>query len=251
MGVPLADVNPTHRRPWVTLLLISVNVLVGVLVAFDGDCGQASVIGRFGLIPATVIGPDEVDLGACGIAESAGVGAIVTHMFVHAGWLHLGGNMLYLWVFGDNVEDRLGHGRFAVLYLGSGVAAALAQVVVSASLGTPLVGASGAVAGVLGAYLLSFPRARVASLLTFPLSLLAFVLPSRLNILVLAIVELPAWIVLAGWVWLQLQGLSMPSGGVAYAAHVGGFVVGMLLLLRLRRGVPDVTPVGRLRTRRP
>jgi membrane associated rhomboid family serine protease len=169
-------------------------------------------------------------------------------MFVHAGWLHLGANMLYLWVFGDNVEDRLGHLRFALLYLGSGLVAALAQVVVAGAPDVPLVGASGAVAGVLGAYIVTFPHARVASLLTFPLSLLAFVLRARLNLLVVSIVELPAWIVLLGWVWAQLQGLSMPVGGVAYAAHVGGFAAGIVLLLRLRRSVPDLTPAGRRRS---
>lgn len=244
MGLPLADVNPTRRRPWVTIALVAINLVVALLTP-DTACGALTTYARFGLIPTTVVGPGQVAISGCDVAESVGALAVLTHMFVHAGWLHVGANMLYLWVFGDNIEDRLGHGRFALLYLGSGALAALAQVVVSASPDVPLVGASGAVAGVLGAYVVTFPRARVASLLTFPLSLLAFVMRSRLNLLVVSVVELPAWLVLLGWVWAQLQGLSVPTGGVAYAAHVGGFVAGILLLLRLRRGVPDLTPSGR------
>lgn len=248
MGLPLADVNPTRRQPWVTRLLVAANLAVALAVAVGGPCAQLAAVGRYGVIAATLMGPDEVALGSCGVVDSVGPLALLSHAFVHAGWLHLGGNMLYLWVFGDNVEDRLGHTRFALLYLGSGVAAALAEVVVGGAGNRPMVGASGAVAGVLGAYLVSFPTARVASLLSFPLSLLAFVLRSRLNLLVVSVVELPAWIVLLAWVWLQLQGLATPvDPGVAVTAHVGGLVAGVLLVLRLRRGVPDLTPAGRRR----
>jgi membrane associated rhomboid family serine protease len=144
-------------------------------------------------------------------------------MFLHGGWLHLLGNMLFLYVFGDNVEDRLGRIRYLLFYLGAGFAATYGFSLLDPTSSTPLVGASGAIAGVLGAYLMLFPRARVWSLLTF-----FFFLPVRL----------PAWLVLGGWfalqyVYFRSAGVNDASG-VAYAAHVIGFVVGALLVLPLR-----------------
>ena len=238
LGFPVADVNPTTRTPWVTRALVLANVAVAVVTPLSG-CAATFAYLEWGLVPAGLTGTGQVRVPGCGVGDVAGAWGLVTHMFVHAGILHLLGNMVYLWVFGDNVEDRLGHGRFLVLYLAGGLAAAAAQTVTGIGATVPLVGASGAVAAVLGAYLLTYPTHSVATLLTFPASLLAFVLRSRWNVVLLAVVELPAWLVLGGWVWLQLRGSATPgAGGVAYAAHVGGFVAGVLLLLRLRRGVP-------------
>lgn len=213
------------------------NVAVALVTPLSG-CGAFLAYLEWGLVPAGVLGVDQVQVPGCGLADVAGPEGVFTHMFVHAGVGHLLGNMVYLWVFGDNVEDRLGHLRYLVLYVFGGLAAAAAQTATSYQATVPLVGASGAVAAVLGAYVVTYPRHRVATLLTFPASLLAFVVRSRWNIVLLAVVELPAWLVLGGWVWLQLQGYATPGGGIAYAAHLGGFVAGILLLWRLRRRVP-------------
>lgn len=221
-----------------TRALVAANVGVALVTPLSG-CAAVAAYLEWGLVPAGLTGTEQVQVPGCGVADVAGFSGVFTHMFVHAGVLHLLGNMVYLWVFGDNVEDRLGHVRFLVLYLGGGIVAALAQTMLDLGAAVPLVGASGAVAAVLGAYLLTYPTHRVATVLTFPASLLAFVLRSRWNVLILAVVELPAWLVLAGWVWLQLRGYATPGhGSVAYAAHLGGFAAGILLLLRLRGGVP-------------
>lgn len=236
MGLPIADVNPTTRTPWVTRALVVANVAVAAVTPLSG-CGAILTYLEWGLVPAGLLGDAQARVPGCGTGDLAGPEGLLTHMFVHAGWLHLFGNMIYLWVFGDNVEDRLGHARFLLLYVLGGLAAALAQTVTSFEATVPLVGASGAVAAVLGAYLVTYPHHRVATLLTFPASLLAFVVRSRFNLILVAVVELPAWLVLGGWVWLQLQGYATPGGGVAYAAHLGGFVAGILLVRRLRGGV--------------
>lgn len=237
LGIPIADVNPTTRTPWVTRGLVLLNVAVALVTPLSG-CGAAFAYLRWGLVPAGLLGADEVQVLGCGVGDVAGPAGLLTHMFVHAGIVHLIGNMVYLWVFGDNVEDRLGPWRYLALYLGGGLVAAIAQTVTNVDATVPLVGASGAVAAVLGAYVVTYPRHRVATLLGFPASLLAFVVRSRWNIVLLAAVELPAWLVLGGWVWIQLQGYATPAGSVAYAAHLGGFVAGIVLLGRLGRGVP-------------
>ena len=149
---------------------------------------------------------------------------LLTSMFLHGGWLHLIGNMLYLWIFGDNVEDAMGHGRFVLFYLVCGLAAALAQAGLDPGSEVPMVGASGAISGVLGAYLMLHPRAHV--LVLIPLGILT------------QLVRLPALIVLAFWFGLQLfQQLSAPpgQGGVAFMAHIGGFVAGMALVPLFKR----------------
>ncbi len=221
-----------------TRALVLANLAVAVVTPLSG-CASFFAYLEWGLVPAGLTGTEQVQVPGCGTGDVAGAYGLLTHMFVHAGLLHLLGNMVYLWVFGDNVEDRLGHTRFLLLYLGGGLVAAAAQTVLNLGEAVPLVGASGAVAAVLGAYLLTYPTHSVATLLTFPASLLAFVLRSRWNIILLAVVELPAWIVLGGWVWLQLRGYATPGGsGIAYAAHLGGFAAGVVLLLRLRRGMP-------------
>jgi len=154
---------------------------------------------------------------------------VFTSMFMHGGWLHLGGNMLYLWIFGDNVEDRFGHAKFAVFYLLCGIAATVAQVVVNASSNIPNLGASGAIAGVLGAYLILFPRGQVR------------VLMGR------GVVPMPALVVIGLWIVLQfVNGVgaitqSAETGGVAYMAHIGGFVAGLVLTFLFRRRGTETT----------
>jgi membrane associated rhomboid family serine protease len=250
--LPVHDVNPTRRTPWVTRLLLLVNVVAFVLspVALapllgeaspQAACSQIAFFDEFAAKPAEVIGNDAEDVGATGAVArdpSGAVGCVVespppydkrpflsvlTAMFLHGGWLHLAGNLLFLYVFGNNVEDRLGRLRFLAFYLFCGYAATYVFSLFFAGSTQPLVGASGAIAGVLGAYLVLFPRARVWSLLTF-----LFFLPMRL----------PAWLVLGSWFVLQYlytrgAGLSEATG-TAYLAHVVGFVVGAALVWRLR-----------------
>jgi len=217
--------------PIVTVLLIALNVLAFLYQAslgLDGrgpDPGAAEAfVMEFGLVPCRLS-------GACAAPEfPSPLVTVFTSMFMHGGLFHIGGNMLYLWIFGDNVEDTLGHGRFLVFYLAAGVAAALAQVMLNASSRVPMVGASGAVSGVLGAYLLLFPYARVLTLL-----IIGFFI---------RFVHVPALIVLGFWIVVQLlngfitfsaQSLGRgETGGVAWFAHIGGFLAGMLLLLMLR-----------------
>lgn len=215
--IPLHDDIVSERRPLVTYALIGVNVLVYVLQTLFGS-GQEIWAWKFGLIPYELTHGVE-------LTPSMGTPAmsnIVTSMFLHGGLWHLAGNMLYLWIFGDNIEDRLGHVRFLVFYLVCGVTATLFFVWTSPDLQVPLVGASGAIAGVLGAYLVSYPRARVATLIFFGFFI--------------RIVQVPALVVLGFWFFLQLlQGLptvgdATSRGGVAFMAHAGGFVVGVVLV---------------------
>ncbi len=161
--IPLRDANPTHRTPFVTLALI-----VGCVVAFawelgvlgsGGDPALERFFGQYGVVPARLTGAlaGEGDLGGAALA-------VLTSLFLHGGWLHLGGNLLYLWIFGNNVEDRLGHAAFLFFYLAGGIAAVAAQVAIEPDSDLPMVGASGAIAAALGAYLVLFPRARILSL---------------------------------------------------------------------------------------
>ena len=198
---PIGDDASTRRTvPLVTYVLIALNVLVFFLELNGGD----PFIERWSVVPRRLTqnpGGDFI--------------TIFTSMFMHGGWLHLAGNMLYLWIFGDNVEDRLGHAKFTAFYLLCGIAATVAQVAVSAGSNVPNLGASGAIAGVLGAYLILFPRGNVR------------VLMGR------SVVPMPALMVIGMWIVLQfINGVgsitqSAETGGVAYMAHIGGFVAGL------------------------
>jgi membrane associated rhomboid family serine protease len=247
--LPVGDVNPTRRRAVVTGVLLLTNIAVyALLQAPLSGCEEAGFVYRFSVVPRELLGlaplpSGELDqlLGACS-AEGSGKSvplSLLTAMFLHGNLGHLLGNMLFLWVFGNNVEDRLGRVRFVVFYVAGGVAATLAFVALNPGESTPLLGASGAIAAILGAYLLLFPRAQVLTYAPFPLYLLAFVIPAariRAFFLIFAIVTLPAWLVLGGWFGLQaFAARSMLSGGVAYEAHVAGFVAGIVLLLLLDR----------------
>lgn len=215
--IPLSDNVRGERFPTVTVALIVINSAIFTLEALLGPAAQRLTY-TFGVIPAQFVQNWMNPL----IWFS-----LVTSTFLHGGWAHLIGNMLYLWIFGDNVEDRMGHGRFLIFYLLSGVVAGLAQVVAAPQATIPSIGASGAIAGVLGAYLLLFPRARVRTLLPLPFWL--------------SIVSIPAVIVLGGWFFIQFFnglasiGVSMQTGGIAWWAHIGGFIAGMVLMPVFRK----------------
>src|SRR5512136_1304465 len=225
--IPLRDNLPTHRTPLVTLVLIGVNAYAFLRVFWLGSYAGRRYLLYYGLIPCSLTGSCQVT----GRAFTPEV-TLLTSMFVHAGFFHFAGNMLYLWIFGNNVEDSMGKVRFTAFYLLSGLAAALAQTLTNPASRIPMVGASGAVSGVLGAYLLLFPHARVLTLI--PLGFFT------------RLIYIPAGLVLGFWFVLQLisGGLSSPEGGgVAWFAHVGGFVAGMALVgLFKRRDVRFFNP---------
>jgi membrane associated rhomboid family serine protease len=204
---PIGDDNSQNRSfPFITYTFIALNALFFVLELSTGD-----FIIQWSFVPKRFLAD-----------PLAGLSTIFTSMFMHAGWLHLLGNMLYLWIFGDNVEDRFGRINFALFYLICGITATLAQMAFDTGSNIPNLGASGAIAGVLGAYIFMFPRSRVS------------VLMGR------AIIPVPAFLVLGLWIFLQLfSGLDSISntadtGGVAYMAHIGGFITGLMLTLVFR-----------------
>jgi membrane associated rhomboid family serine protease len=229
--IPLRDDNPSELRPVVTIALIAVCTLAFLWQLSHGGRGAQAVIYSLGLIPSVLFGINQLPEELASVPPTL---TIFTSMFLHGGWLHLIGNMLYLWIFGDNVEDAMGHGRFVLFYILCGVAAALAQAIPDPSSTVPMVGASGAISGVLGAYLLLYPHARV--LVGIPLGFY------------LHMTRLPAGLVLLLWFGLQFLSnvLSPPSagGGVAFRAHIGGFVAGMVLVAMFkRRGFRLVNPI--------
>lgn len=220
--IPIRDANPSGSRPVITVALILANTL-----AFTYELAQGPQLERFirtyGLIPARVL--DVVHQPGTSL-EDAVIVPLFASMFLHGGWLHLLSNMWYLWLFGDNVEDRVGHLRFLGFYLLCGTGAAATQVVLNPGSQQPMVGASGAIAGVLGAYMLCFPLARILTVVP----ILFFI----------QLIELPAFIVLFFWFVLQFFSgaaaiTSQGGGGVAWWAHVGGFLAGMFLIRLLPR----------------
>jgi len=203
--IPISDQNPTRTTPYVTYLLIALNILAFVLERqWIGAHGEAYVISGYGLVPTRIS------------ADPSGEAfTVFSSMFMHGGWGHLAGNLLFLWIFGDNVEDAIGHLRYVAFYLLCGVCAATAQVLTNIGSQAPMVGASGAIAGVLGAYLVLYPRAPITVFVGFFL------------------ISLPAWVVVGFWFLLQLSGgwaaLGLDTGsGVAFFAHIGGFLAGVL-----------------------
>jgi len=222
--IPLGDDIPSRRFPAVTVALIVVNTIV-FLVEFLFGSAADQMVQTFGAIPA------EITSNWLNPVESV---TLFTAMYLHGGWAHLLGNMLYLWIFGDNVEDRMGRARFFIFYTLCGLLSGTAQVLAMPDSQVPAIGASGAIAGVLGAYLLLYPRARVRTLV--PL------------IFVYTTIYLPAIVVLGGWFLIQfLNGIAslnvmVQTGGVAWWAHIGGFVAGMVLLplFRQKRYAPPL-----------
>ena len=214
MLIPLRDDNPTQLTPVVSYAIIAACVLVFLWQISLGANQQAAVY-SLGLIPAVLLQGASLPPELTTVPPLA---TVFTSMFLHGGWLHLIGNMLYLWIFADNIEDAMGHGRFVVFYLLCGIAAALAQALPAPGSEIPMIGASGAISGVLGAYLLLHPRAHVMVLI--PLGFFS------------QVTRLPALLVLALWFGLQLiSELGASEGaGVAFRAHIGGFVAGMALI---------------------
>lgn len=208
---PIRDHNPSGATPFVTYALIAANIAVflGYWLTITDAYQLDLFFLRWGLVPMAVTQGFQTE-------------TVVTSMFLHGGWMHLAGNMLFLWIYGDNLEEEMGHGRFALFYLAAGLAAAFLQTAAEPGSQIPMVGASGAIAGVMGGYLLMFPRAKVDVLFIF--------------IIFFRIFPIPAWIVLGVWIGLQLfNGAMTPTdqGGVAYLAHIGGFVGGMVLTVPL------------------
>jgi len=260
--VPVHDLNPVRRVPWVTWLLIAVNVVTflatpaSITTGITGSsladvCRQEAFYERYGAIPRELVAnrplpvahTGEVGIGPRGPGcvverrqyDKVPALSVLTSMFLHGGWLHLLGNMLFLYIFGNNVEDRLGRIRFLLFYLVCGYASAYGFALANVAQTRPLVGASGAVSGVLGAYFVLFPRAKMWSLVP-----VLFFLPLRL----------PAWLVLGLWFviqWVYSAGYAVSdAGSVAYLAHVVGFVLGMALAMPARgRRDPEPQPLHR------
>jgi membrane associated rhomboid family serine protease len=207
---PLRDTQRSYSKPVVTILLIVVNILVFLYEFSLGDYQLNAFIEQYGLVP-----------------DRFHWTSVFTAMFLHGGWLHVLGNMWFLWIFGDNIEDILGHAKYLLFYLLCGIAAALLQTYFNYQSRVPMVGASGAIAGVMGAYMVKFPRARILTFIFIIFFIYTF--------------EVPAWLMLIYWFLLQLFGgfdsitVSQYSqgGGTAFFAHVGGFVAGMILIYAL------------------
>ncbi|HWC74336.1 MAG TPA: rhomboid family intramembrane serine protease [Gemmatimonadales bacterium] len=244
---PYKDENPTETPAVITVAIIVANVLVFLLVEGAGAAGpMARSVCQYGLIPGEILRQARPGSGVelapgmvCVVDAVPKYYTVITSMFIHGGWLHLIGNMLFLWVFGNNIEDAMGHAKYLIFYLLCGVAAAATQTFISPHSVVPMVGASGAISGVLGAYILLYPRVRVHTLIILPIYITS--------------VTLPAYVMLGYWIVLQvLSGLfslsQLEKGGVAFFAHIGGFLTG-LILVRLfvsedvlrRRPLPPAT----------
>ena len=215
--IPLRDDNPTKIVPVVTVGLIVLNVLVFLYQRSLGTDGEGVFIYQFGAIPAVIFGSQTLPSELVAIPASF---SVFTSMFLHGGFMHLIGNMLYLWIFGNNIEDAMGHGRFIVFYLLTGVAASMAHFLTDLTSEIPTIGASGAISGILGAYILLYPRAQVLVLI-----FLGFFI---------RVMYIPAGFVLGFYFVLQIfQGsitFGQGGGGVAWFAHIGGFLGGLLLV---------------------
>ena len=231
--IPLRDANPTSRRPVVTMAIVAICFVVFAvelgIQATGGEDALAHFFEVFGVVPADLVAAVQA-----GRILDPAIVTLITYQFVHGGWIHIGANLLYLWIFGNNVEDRMGRPAFLLFYLAGGVLAAFAQVAIDPTSTTPLVGASGAIAAVLGAYLVMFPRARVLSIVFL--------------IVFFELTEVPSVLVLGLWFVLQVidglasLGVEDVVGGVAIFAHIGGFVAGMLVGLLIRGARPR--PLG-------
>jgi membrane associated rhomboid family serine protease len=241
--IPLRDANPTRRTPVITIGLVVACLVVfawelGLQVS-GGDDALGAFVTTWGVVPA-----DLTAAWSSGAVLTAETATLITSQFLHGGWLHLLGNLLFLWIFSNNIEDDLGRLAFLLFYLGGGAVAALTQVAIDPASTAPMIGASGAIAAVLGGYIVLYPRARITSLV-----FLGFFYQ---------LIDVPAVVVLGFWFVLQLidglasLGFAGADGGVAFFAHIGGFLAGvvaarlLLALRRRRRGTrpPAMTPVG-------
>jgi membrane associated rhomboid family serine protease len=205
---PIRDTEPSYSRPVVTILIILLNVLV-FFYEYSLDPGQRELfIQSYGLVP-----------------DRFSFANVMTSMFLHGGWMHIIGNMWFLWIFGDNIEDTLGHGKYLFFYLACGVVAGLTQYIVNVYSRVPMVGASGAIAGVMGAYMVKFPHSRIRTLVFF---------------IFITFLDIPAWVMLIYWFGTQLlsgitsvESRQAVQGGTAFFAHVGGFIAGLILIKTL------------------
>jgi len=228
--IPIRDTQRSRIRPLVNWLLILANIAVFAYELTLSDQALQAFTIKYGVIPAVITNPGAFQPRV--LAQTSGAFGLLTSLFIHVGWIHIAGNMLYLFIFGDNVEDIMGHGRYLVFYVAGGMIASIAHILSSPTSLVPTVGASGAIAGVLGGYFVNFPRSRVLALIP-----IGFFLP---------MVEVPSIVFLFLWFITNLfSGVAslgiQAQGGVAWWAHVGGFVSGMLLsvLWRTRRPAPQ------------
>ena len=213
---PFADENPTNKKPIISWLIIFACSFIFLKQTSDPMYITEQTFLSFGMIPAILFGHSELS-GPLKIIPP--FLSIFTSMFLHGGWMHIIGNMTYLYIFGDNIEERLGRLKFIIFYLITGIVAAFSQAIIDPTSTIPMIGASGAIAGVLGGYLVLFPRAKIKVFFWF--------------IIFVKIIKIRAYIVLGGWIIIQFisfNGSDLNSGGVAYAAHIGGFISGVLLI---------------------
>jgi membrane associated rhomboid family serine protease len=229
---PLRDDNPHFSTPWITWALIAANVAVWVFVqGLGGQPALATSVCTLGMVPGELLGTLPPGLSVpvargilCTVGDHPVWITLLTHMFMHGGWMHILGNMWFLWIFGNNVEDAMGHARFLAFYLLCGLTAAGLQLWADPASPLPMVGASGAIGGVMGAYIMLFPRVNVHLLLFLGIFITT--------------VAVPAYFMLGYWIVLQLIGgvssIGAQSGGTAFWAHVGGFAAGALLVLGFR-----------------
>ena len=216
--IPIRDENPTHGTAWMTLALIAANVMVHLVIVFAGPATRSTILQEAAMIPARVSGAIQLH----GLPPLL---TLVTSQFLHGGWLHLGGNMLFLWIFGNNVEDEMGGVRFLGFYTLCGIIAGLVHLATQSTSTVPTIGASGAISGVMGAYAVMFPRARIVTLFILVFYVTFAAIPAIL------------WI----GIWLAIQLLSAAAsagqqgGGVAWFAHIGGLIAGLALALIFRR----------------
>ncbi len=223
--IPIKDLNKSGSFPFVVLIIIILNALVFAYELSLPDAAQAGFFKAFGMTPKNLT---YMALGESGEGVIPWWATLFTYMFLHGGWLHVIFNLWFLWIFGDNVEDMLGHARFALFYVACGVGSAVAEAFFSANADVPIIGASGAIAGVMGAYLWLFPTARIVTLVWI--------------IVIFFFVRIPAVIFLGLWFALQVFNGSGSyaadaSGGIAWFAHAGGFIIGIVLLLTFFRPI--------------
>jgi membrane associated rhomboid family serine protease len=215
--IPIRDENPASQKPVVTIALIALNGLVFALQMLQPPEQMEAFVMAWGAIPRDIVGGWDL----LPTVPAAWL-TLFSSMFMHGGLMHLGGNMLYLWIFGNNIEDVLGHAKFLVFYMLGGLAAALSHIFFDPQSAIPMVGASGAISAVLGAYLLAFPSARVVVLVWF--------------VMIVRFIRVPALLMLGIWFAMQIFGFagdSAQGGGVAWLAHIGGFVSGILMAFLL------------------
>ncbi|HVW32044.1 MAG TPA: rhomboid family intramembrane serine protease [Acidimicrobiia bacterium] len=245
MVIPIRDDNPTRSKPVVTIVIIVLCIWIYGWVQPHDSSGDVEFLARHAAIPCEVVHGQPISnqlssrcdgqLRIPGLPRSSTTEpfpdknvflAVIVSMFLHGSWLHVLGNMLFLWIFGNNIEDRLGSVGYAIFYLVAGVVAATAHIATQANSTVPVVGASGAIAGVMGAYLVLYPRSRVLTLI--PIFIIA------------PLIYLPAYVVLVGW--FAMQFFTNPNTGVAVAAHIGGFIFGAAVGLFLRSGTRPPGP---------